>query len=278
LSEKMKKFRHSARNDLMNSGGRTVRSFLRLYRSLDRRKIRDETGLLPLEGTRLVREAYLSGASLEAVILSDSFLPQEAPFLAELPPKVPLWRVEEDIFLKAAKTETPQGILAVARRPSYTLADVFADEPALVLVVDRVQDPGNLGTMLRSAAAAGAGGAVLLPGTADAGNPKAGRAAMGAIFRLPVVEASLPELLPELRRRDVQLVAATANAKDSYHLLDWSKPSAIAIGNEGDGLSTEVLAAANRQVAIPLAAGIESLNAAVAMSVIFFEAARQRSY
>lgn len=261
----------------MNSGSRTVRSFLSLYRSLDRRKVREETGLLPLEGIRLVREAYFCGACLEAVILSDSFSPQEAPFLAELPPKVPLWRIEEDIFLRTAKTETPQGILAAARRPSYTLADVFTSEPALVLVVDRVQDPGNLGTMLRSAAAAGAGGAVLLPGTADAGNPKAGRAAMGAIFRLPVVEASLPELLPELRRREVQLVAAAASAKVSCHSFDWRRPSAIAIGNEGAGLSAEVLAAANRQVAIPLAAGVESLNAAVAMSVIFFEAARQRS-
>lgn len=258
------------------SSGWSVRSFLRLYRSLDRRKVREETGLLPLEGLRLVREAYLCGARLEAVVLSDSFLPQEAPFLAELPPKVPILRIEKKIFLETAKTETPQGIIAVARRPFYSLADVFASEPALILVVERVQDPGNLGTMLRSAAAAGAGGAVLLPGTADAGNPKACRAAMGAIFRLPVVETALPELLTEISRRNVQLVAAAGDAKDSYHSPDWRRPCAIAIGNEGAGLSREVLTAASRRVAIPLAAGVESLNAAVAMSVIFFEAARQR--
>lgn len=260
----------------MTSDGGTVRSFLKLYRSLDSRKVRDETGLLPLEGVRLVREAVICGAGLEGVVLAEDFLPEEAPFLAELPCSVPVWQIKEKIFLKTAKTETPQGILAVVQRPVYVMADVFAREPALILVVERVQDPGNLGTMLRSAAAAGAGGAVLLPGTADAGNPKAGRAAMGAIFRLPVVEATLAELLAELCRRDVRLVAAAGNAKDSYHSPDWRLPSAVAIGNEGSGLSAGVLAAANRQVAIPLAAGIESLNAAVAMSVIFFEAARQR--
>lgn len=258
------------------SAGWSVRSFLRLYRSLDRRRVREETGLLPLEGIRLVREACLCGAHLEAVILSSTVLPQEAPFLADLPPDVPIWRIEENTFLKTAKTETPQGILAVARRPSYALADVFTSEPALVLVVERVQDPGNLGTMLRSAAAAGAGGAVLLPGTADAGNPKACRAAMGAIFRFPVVETTLPELLTELQRRNLQLVAAAGDGKDSYHSLDWRMPSAIAIGNEGVGLSGEILAASSRRASIPLAAGVESLNAAVAMSVIFFEAARQR--
>jgi TrmH family RNA methyltransferase len=260
----------------MTSDTGTVRSFLKLYRSLDRRKVRDETGLLPLEGVRLVREAVICGARLEAVVLTEEFLPEEAPFLAVLPRNVPVWRIEEKIFLQAAKTEAPQGILAVVRRPVYVLADVFAREPALILVVERVQDPGNLGTMLRAAAAAGAGGAVLLPGTVDAGNPKAGRAAMGAIFHLPVVEATLTELLTELRRRNVQLVAAAGDAKDSYHSLDWRLPSAVAIGNEGSGLSAGILAAASCHVAIPLAAGIESLNAAVAMSVIFFEAARQR--
>jgi len=260
----------------MFSGGIGKKALLGLYRSLDMRKAREETGLLPLEGVRLVREAHLCGARLEAVLLTDSFLPEAASFLEELPPEVPIWRIEEKLFLRVAKTETPQGILAVARRPLHALTDVFAREPVLVLVVERVQDPGNLGTMLRSAAAAGAGGAVLLPGTVDAGNPKAARAAMGAIFRLPVVEATLPELLPALRLRNVQLIAAAGSASHSYHRLDWRQPCAVAIGNEGAGLSSEVLAAASRQVSIPLAAGVESLNAAVATSVIFFEAARQR--
>jgi TrmH family RNA methyltransferase len=258
------------------SYGWTVRSFLRLYCSLDKRKVREETRLLPLEGIRLVREAYLCGARLEAVVLSNDFLPQDAPFLADLPPKVPVWQIDKKLFLRTAKTETPQGIIAVARRPLYSLPHVFAGEHALILVAERVQDPGNLGTMLRSAAAAGAGGAVLLPGTADAGSAKACRSAMGALFRLPVVETTLPELLTEISRRDVQLVAAAGSAQDSYHSLDWRVPCAIAIGNEGAGLSREMLTAAGRQVSIPLAAGVESLNAAVAMSVIFFEAARQR--
>jgi len=251
-------------------------TFVRLYRSLEKRKAREETGLLPLEGARLVQEAILCGTHFEAVLLSESCLQKEFSFLDELPPGIPVCRIAEKIFRDIAHTETPQGILAAARRPVYVLQDVFAVSPALVLVVDRLQDPGNLGTMLRSAAASGAGGAVLLPGTVDAANPKALRAGMGAILRLPVVEATLDELLPELLRHNVRLVATHGAAQDYYHFFDWRLPCSIVVGNEGAGLSAEVLAVASHKVAIPLSGGVESLNAAVAMSVIFFEAARQR--
>lgn len=250
--------------------------FIRLYRSLDRRKAREKTGLLALEGERLVHEALLNGYRPLVILLEERYGQSDFVFLRKLPPTVPVLRVEEKLFARTARTESPQGILAIVPRPVYMLADLFAAENTLLLVVDRLQDPGNLGTMLRSAAAAGAGGAVLLPGTVDAGNPKALRATMGAVFRLPLAEVPFAALHRELRKRGVLLVVAQGGAGVDYALFDWRRPVAVVIGNEGAGVSAEILKKADAKVNVPMTAGVESLNAAVAMSIIFFEAFRQR--
>lgn len=251
-------------------------SHLKLYRSLGKRKTREEEGLLPLEGVRLVRDTIERGVALEIVLLRESESQDRFPFLARLSDRVPVLVVENSLFDRAAFTETPQGIMAVARRPVYILDDVFAKDNPLLLVVDQIQDPGNLGTMLRSAAATGACGAVLLPGSVDATNPKALRAAMGAFFALPVVVASEADLLRYLKKSGVRLVATGANRDLAYDSHDWTGPAAIVIGNEGAGISPCILAAADTVVSIPMTSEVESLNAAVAMSVLFFEAARQR--
>jgi RNA methyltransferase, TrmH family len=257
--------------DLINSTGNR---HLKLYRSLGKRKSRKETGLLPLEGRRLVTEAIESGLKVEVILLHEE---QDGDtVLARLGNEVPVYRVAARLFEQVAHTESPQGIIAVAQKPEYLLGDVFRGTPSLLLVVDSLQDPGNLGTMVRSAAAAGAGGAVLLPGTVDISNPKALRATMGALFRMPVVEANLDELLAGLRQHGLTLVAADAKAVLAYDKLDWRNSAAVVVGNEGAGVSAEILAAADSTISVPMCAGIESLNAAVAMSVIFFEAARQR--
>ncbi len=259
--------------ELLNS---SANRYLRLYRSLSMRKHRKESGLLPLEGVRLVTEAISCGLDFLVVLLHEKQEMGNFPALEHLEGKVPVHRVAGRLFDQASQTESPQGILAVVRSPLYSLQDVFSTVPALLLVVDRLQDPGNLGTMIRSAAASGASGAVLLPGTVDIGNPKALRATMGALFRLPVVEADSGELLAAIRRHGLYLAAASGDASLAYDSFDWRLPAAVVIGNEGGGVSKDMLAAANEIVSVPMAGGVESLNAAIAMSVIFFEAARQR--
>ncbi|MBS4008912.1 MAG: RNA methyltransferase [Clostridium sp.] len=250
--------------------------YLQLYRNLRKRSVRDELNLLPLEGVKLVGDVLARGVVPQLIFVREDVDIERLPFLLPLLGNVKIVRVAEKLFDRTAFTDSPQGIIAIAEKPSYTLADLFVDTAPLILVVDAVQDPGNLGTMLRSAVAAGAAGAVLLPGTVDSANPKTLRAAMGAHFVMPVVEAATAELLSELQLRRIPLVATAATATVAYDLFDWSMPAAVVIGNEGAGISPLVAEAADAWVAIPLAAAVESLNAAVAMSVVFFEAARQR--
>jgi len=250
--------------------------YVRLYRSLDKRKARKDQGLLPLEGSRLVTEAVGSGLGLKVVLLHEGYDPGNFAVLEKLEQKVPVQRVAAGLFAQIAHTDSPQGILAVAQHPAHCLQDVFLQSPSLLLVADRLQDPGNLGTMVRSAAACGASGAVLLPGTVDISNPKALRATMGALFRLPVVEVALDELLAGIRRHGLRLMASCAGGDLTYDRVDWRVPTAVVIGNEGAGVSEDVLSVVDSTVSVPMAGGVESLNAAIAMSVIFFEAARQR--
>jgi TrmH family RNA methyltransferase len=249
---------------------------LKRYRSLEKRKTRDELELVPLEGMRLVRDAVERGVRLDAVLLAAGQETADLPFIAALEGQTRILTVDERLFSQTAFTESPQGILAIANRPKWTLADLFVKSPAFLLIVDGVQDPGNLGTMLRSAAAAGAGGAALLPGTVDAANPKALRSAMGAYFALPAVSVELESLLRELALRDIDLVVTGLETDTAYDDYNWTKPVAIAIGNEGAGISAAVKEAAAAQVSIPMTKDVESLNAAVAMSVISFEVSRQR--
>lgn len=250
--------------------------YLKLYSSLKKRSVRDELKMLPLEGAKLVSDALSRGIVPELIFLREDVDIGKFPFLPQLEGKALIIRVAEKLFDRTAFTDSPQGIMAIAEKPAYTLIDLFTDEAPLILVVDAVQDPGNLGTMLRSAVAAGAAGAVLLPGTVDSANPKTLRAGMGAHFAMPVVEAAPSELLNELKLRQIPLVATAATASIAYDCHDWLAAAAVVIGSEGAGVSPVVTEAADTWVTIPLAVAMESLNAAIAMSVIFFEAARQR--
>lgn len=250
--------------------------FVKLYRSLGRRKVRAEQFLLPLEGENLIRDVLERQIMPEIIYLRQGFGFDHFPFLQGMSNKTAVLYIEEKLFDRIAFTESPQGILAVVRRPRWSFVDIFTPEHALLLIVDGVQDPGNLGTMFRSAAAAGAAGIILLPGTVDATNPKALRAAMGAYFALPVVEMEPNLCLAELKKHDISLITTAARADMSYEQYNWRTRAAIVIGNEGAGISATFTNAAETTISIPMAGSVESLNAAIAMSVIFFEAARQR--
>ncbi|MDW7981780.1 MAG: RNA methyltransferase [Thermomicrobium sp.] len=181
--------------------------------------------------------------------------------------------VSDEVLGLVTETVTPQGIVAIFPYPSREFRHP-SRESVLFLVIDRLQDPGNLGTLLRSALGSGTHAVFLLPGTVDPYNGKVVRAAAGAHFHLPIVEVA-DELPPWVRHAD-QFVVADPRAAMTYDDVDWTRPSVLAIGSEAHGVSPAVRQLATHVVAIPLRGGVESLNAAVAGSIILFEAARQR--
>lgn len=252
---------------------------LRSFAALKRRANRAAEGRCLLEGLRVIEGAAENGAAIEAALYTPDLeaSPRGEALVERLRAGgVFVWRVPPALLRSVAETETPQGILAIARIPSPSLT--WADSPgAFGVVLDRLQDPGNVGTIARTAAAAGCNGLVLAPGTSDLFSPKALRAASGATFRLAwaAVEGS-PEGARELRAHGLALIAADPAGDEQYTAIDWRKPAVLVVGNEPNGLSTAWQAAADHRVRIPLAPGAESLNAAVAAGVMLFEAVRQR--
>ena len=180
---------------------------------------------------------------------------------------------------KAADTETPQGILCAARMPAYRREDLLGkgEQTPLLLVLEDIQDPGNLGTIFRTAEAAGATGILMSRGTVDLFNPKVVRATMSAIFRMPfLVCGDLCEEIRSLRESGIRTYAAHLGGRRPYDALPLTQGAAFLIGNEGNGLSDRITKAADEKIIIPMCGGAESLNAAMAAGILLFEASRQR--
>lgn len=245
-------------------------SIIKYVRSLGRRSTRRRERAFVVEGVRAVLDAVAAGVRPALVLLRDGVaLPGELADEVEGPT---VRVVEPALFDGLCDTVHPQGVLAVFPLPELLIPTVRAP---LYLVVDGVRDPGNLGTLLRAAGAAGATAALLGRGTVDPFNPKVVRAAMGAHFRLPI---------RELDERHVALIRETADLRavarvgdhPPHDALDWRQPAALIVVSETGKESGSVEALATKAVSIPMAAGVESLNAAIAGAVILFEAARQR--
>ena len=188
--------------------------------------------------------------------------------------KVPLTKVSKDVFKKIADVVTPQGLAAVVKIPQFTLAQVLdaADEP-LLAVACGIQDPGNLGTLIRSCEASGATGLVALEGTADFFNAKVVRSTAAGLLTLPLVRMKATDFITEAMARNVRLVATAATGGVGYRTFDWKRrPLAICIGSEGEGLPEAMDVACQERVTIPMRGQAESLNAAVAASILLFEA------
>lgn len=232
-----------------------------------------------MEGVRLVRDAIAGGASLRIVALCPALLGDAEADLRrslDMLPNGPRIAVVDEAVMRAlADTETPQGVVAVADFPAGGMAPI---DPAiaLLLVLDGLRDPGNIGTLLRAGAAAGCDAVVVMVGSADPYAPKVVRAAMGAHFRVPVVPDAEWDILGPVVAPLPALYGADAAASQPYDAVDWRGGAAIVIGHEDHGLSREARAMCRGTVAIPMARGVESLNAAISGAVILFEAARQR--
>lgn len=241
--------------------------------------IRGRRGLAGIEGPHLLEEALRAGLRVTTIfvahgaeqILNALPVPQETEIL-QLPAK---------LLDSALATETPQPIAALVEPPDWSwphILDARSKGAELVVVLAGIQDPGNLGTILRSAEAFGASGVVSLPGTVSAWNAKAVRASAGSVFRVPLLAVSEKECLEKLHEAGVKILATTVHAAQPVELVDLAGPVALVIGNEGNGVAGDLAAKADARITIPCPGAVESLNAAVAASVLLYEAARQRTH
>ena len=248
-------------------------------RALKEKGVRGGDGLMLLEGAKLVAEALAAGVEVVEAATSARFghVPAEARVAEELEARnVPVRRMEGALLSRLSELETSPGVLAIARRPDFDESALYRGVPLLVIAVG-LQNPGNLGGLLRSSEAAGASGAYLTEGSADAFSWKALRGSMGSAFRLPQVRGiSARTALDRARDRGLQVVATDAHASRAYDEVDFRRPTALLFGAEGSGLAAEIAASADRRVRIPMRASVESLNVGVAAGVLLFEAARQR--
>lgn len=255
--------------------------------SLRRRKIRTETGLFVAEGVRVVEDLVASTIVLDRAYVSPSMedTARGASLAQALRARVQTMDVTDRELGTIAGTDQPQGVVVVAAIPRPTLAAVAALLPVLggpataaatIMVLDAVQDPGNFGTVVRCADAFNASFVVVLPGTVDPWNPKAVRAAAGSSLRLPIVEATLDELLAFARTHDMQLWGADMDGDDVAAITPPAR-TALVLGNEGAGLSADVRAACDRFVAIPIRGGAESLNVGVAAGILLYSLGREPS-
>ncbi len=245
---------------------------LTLARDLKRRKARERRSQFVAEGVRTVEELLRSPLAVRGVLRTAALAenPRGASLLDSLAGRnLEVVEVDEKDFLSAADTEHPQGILAVADVPQRTLASLTLTDTARILVLDAIQDPGNAGTLVRTAAALGAAAVIALPGTADLWNAKAVRSGVGAHFRIPLVHAQPEELTAFLAGNHLPLWGADAGG-DSLDAATAPRRLALAVGNEGAGLTAAIRAAAEKVVALPMATGVESLNVSVAAGIMLW--------
>ena len=244
---------------------------LTLARDLRRRKAREKHKLFVAEGVRAVEELLRSELSIRGALIAPQLLdaPRGAALAAALRARIDVEEVGPLEFASAAETESPQGVIAIAEVPQRSFADLGDAWSGVVLVLDAVQDPGNVGTILRTAAAFGAVATVTLPGTVDLWNAKVVRSGMGSHFRHPAFSCTWSELDSFRARAGLKLYAADA-AGEAVSAVDRPERIGLVVGNEGAGLSDDARARADRVVALPLAPGVESLNVAVATGVLLY--------
>lgn len=242
----------------------------RVRRLLTDRRYRHREAALVVEGTRWLAEVAASGHPPELILATESWLVDDDNRTLVSRLQTDPIVISDSLLTAVSDTETPAGVLAVL--PVIQLP--LPDHPTLLLILDRLADPGNLGTMIRTAAAAGVDGVLLAPGCVDAYNPKTVRATMGALLRLPVQSLSWAAI--EETTAGLSVWLAAADGPIEYTDVDWRKPVALVIGSEASGVGAEALALGRGRIAVPMAAQTESLNAAAAAAAILFEARRQR--
>jgi RNA methyltransferase, TrmH family len=235
-----------------------------------------QEGYCAIEGLRIIEEAIRSGLRLRAVFFSESARNKTERLLPQIGAQVETLMLPDKLFVGAVPSESPQGVAALVRLRDSSMESILM-RPGPLLTIAGLQDPGNLGTILRSAEAFEAGGVLLGEGTVSALNPKVVRASAGSVFRVPAVRVKLSAIIPELRERGFRLIATSSHKGVVLNEADLSGQNAFFIGSEGAGIGRELLAQMDEVVAIPHSEKVDSLNAGVAASIVLYEAARRRS-
>jgi TrmH family RNA methyltransferase len=233
-------------------------------------------GLVGIEGPNLLKEAMRAGLHVATI-----FVAQGSEGLLDalaVPSETEILLLPRPLLDSALATETPQPIAALVEPPAWSWNHLLnqSRKKSLVVVLAGIQDPGNLGTILRSAEAFGASGVVSLPGTASAWNPKAVRASAGSVFRVPLLATDAKDCFLRLREAGVKVFTTAVRAAKPADLVNFTGALALLIGNEGNGVPDELASQADGAITIPCPGPVESLNAAIAAGVLLYEAARQR--
>jgi len=232
-------------------------------------------GYCAIEGLRIIEEAIRSGLRFRAVFFSESAGPKAERLLPQIGAHVETLILPDKLFAGAVPSETPQGVAALVRLRESSV-DTLLEKPGLLVGIAGVQDPGNLGTILRSTEAFEAGGVLLGEGTVSPFNSKVVRASAGSVFRVPAARVKLAEIIPRLREHGLRVLATSSHKGTPLEQANFTGQVAVLVGSEGAGIGRELLAKVDDVVAIPHSPKVESLNAGVAASIVLYEAARQR--
>lgn len=234
-------------------------------------KLRREEKVFVVEGRKMFQEAPKDW--VKEVYVAESALDQMKELLEGYSYEI----VSDSVFKSVSDTQTPQGILCLVKMPEYQLKDLLQEEKTSLLLLESIQDPGNLGTMIRTGEGAGITGVIMNKTTVDLFNPKTIRSTMGSIYRVPFyMTEDLETVIDELKKKQISLYAAHLKGTMQYDEPDYTKACGFLIGNEGNGLSEEIANLASDYIKIPMEGKVESLNAAISASLLMYEVKRQR--
>ena len=235
-------------------------------------------GYLAVEGVRMIEEAIRSGLRFQAIFFSEAGSGQATRLLPQIGSQVEILLLPDEVFVSAVSTESPQGVAALVKLRPHKFEELLESaSDSLLVVVGGIQDPGNLGTIIRSAEAFGARAVLLGEKTVSHFNPKAVRGSAGSIFREPLLRVKLAESITALKQQGMRVLATSSHKGKPLQEVDFTGAAMIVVGNEGAGVPAEILSMANELVTIPHSPRVESLNAGIAASILLYEAARQRS-
>lgn len=245
------------------------------WKKLQRKKYRNQDKLFLIEGIKMLEEAIKWESPLEAILYSKKLF--EVNGGEDLYEKfshknIPIYKLDHILLKELCDTENPQGVVAIMQQSQYTIEDIIRKENSSIIILEELQDPGNLGTIIRTADAAGFGGVLLSKGCVDLYNDKVLRSTMGSIFHLPIIQdLSLEKVLPRLIGENYQVIGSSLHTNNYYHQIKYSSKGALIIGNEARGISEATLKFCTGLVKIPILGNAESLNAAIAAGILMYK-------
>jgi len=263
----------------MNFISSNQNTLIKDIKALKVRKYREERKEFFIEGARFLEEALKEKLQISRIFLSSSFIENKCnnDFLSILSSEMyDAFVLTDKLFEEISDTENPQGVLAVLKMKNYSFNEILSNNN-MIIILESIQDPGNMGTIIRTADAAGFSGIVISKGCVDIYNPKVLRSTMGSIFHLPMyLSENLMETIDEMKQKGIKLFASHLSSTSSFFETNLTGDIAIIIGNEANGISSEIASKADSLIKIPMSGKAESLNVSVAAGLLMYEAVRQR--